>query len=193
MEECASINLLFPTVIYQKDSTNLVNPNIIKKSKSICEEYGKNTFITSCLTTVETFPNVLDLNEFEDIRNFIINGVSEYINFMGFDKTINYKISGSWLNYYNPGDLQELHMHHNSMISGCFYLLSNGENDFYVRNPSYTQQPLLPFLEVDNEYNQNTITFKSTKGKLLLFMSSTLHGTIPTKKERISLSFNIVY
>jgi uncharacterized protein (TIGR02466 family) len=192
MEECASVNLLFPTVIYQKDSKNLISKDIIKKSRSICKEYGKNTFITECLTTVETYQNVLDLKEFEDIRNFIITGVSEFINFMGFDKTRNYKIGGSWLNYYAPGNLQELHMHHNSMISGCFYLLSNGESDFYVRNPSYTQQPLMPFLEVENEYNQNTVTFKSAEGKLILFMSSVLHGTIPTKKERISLSFNII-
>lgn len=193
MEEVAAINLLFPTVIYQKDNENLVNKHIIKISKDICKEYGKNSFITKCLTTVETYGNVLDLPEYEDIRTFIISGISDYVNFMGFDKTKNYKIKGSWLNYYSPGDLQELHIHHDSMISGCFYILASDQKDFYVRNPSYNQQAFLPFVESQNEYNENTVTFKTSTGKLILFMSSCLHGTIQSDKERISLSFNVIF
>lgn len=192
MKEVASINLLFPTVIYQKDNKNLVSNHIIKASKDICKKYGRDTFITKCTTTVETYENVLDLPEFCNIRTFVINGLSDYINFMGFDKTKNYQIKGSWLNYYNPGDLQELHMHHHSMISGCFYILANEEYDFYVRSSSYNQQALLPFNEIENEYNQHTSKFQTTTGKLILFMSSCLHGTIQTEKERISLSFNII-
>ena len=78
------------------------------------------------------------------------------------------------------------------MISGCFYILDHDENDFYVRSSSYTQQAILPFNEVENEYNQYTSSFKTFSGNLILFMSNCLHGTVPSSKERISLSFNIV-
>jgi uncharacterized protein (TIGR02466 family) len=192
MDESPIVNLLFPTVIYQKNNKKLINQKIIKKSKEICKQYGENIFITKCLTTVYTYPNVLNLPEYSKIKEFITSGVSDYINFMQFDKTKEYKIKGSWLNYYEPGNLQELHMHHDSMISGCFYILANDENDFYVRSSSYTQQAILPFNEVENEYNQYTTSFKTFSGNLILFMSNCLHGTVPSQKERISLSFNIV-
>jgi uncharacterized protein (TIGR02466 family) len=192
MDESPTVNLLFPTVIYQKNNKNLVNQKIIKKSKELCDQYGKHIFITKCLTTASTYSNVLDLPEYSKIKEFITSGVSDYINFMQFDKTKEYKIKGSWLNYYDPGNLQELHMHHDSMISGCFYILAHDENDFYVRSSSYTQQAILPVNEVENEYNQYTSSFKTFSGNLILFMSNCLHGTVPSSKERISLSFNIV-
>jgi len=191
MNEDAFVSLFFPTVIYEKKSSDLINKKIVDKSMSLCKEYGKNSFITNCLTTVLTFDNVLELPEFKEIKFFILESVSEYLNFMKFDKKREYKISASWLNYYKPGDLQELHIHHDSMVSGSFYLVANDEKDFYIRSPQYNQQAILPFNEVETEYNQYTHTIITSPGKLLVFMSSTLHGTIQSKKERLSLSFNI--
>lgn len=187
------INLLFPTVIYQKTDKNLITKNIVKLSKKICLDYGKNSFITNCTTTVETYVDVLNLKEFEKIKEFISNSVLEYCNFLNFDISRGIKVTGSWLNHYNPGELQELHLHHDSLISGSFYIISSGEADFYVRNPSYNYQPILPFLTEENSYNQNNVIYTTDVGKLILFTSATFHGTIPTKKERLSLSFNVTY
>ena len=192
MNEDAFVSLFFPTVIYEKKSADLINKEIIDKSMSLCKDYGKNSFITKCLTTVSTFDSVLELPEFQDIKLFILESVSEYLNFMKFDSKREYKISGSWLNYYKPGDLQELHIHHDSMVSGSFYILANEEKDFYIRSPYYNQQAILPFNEVETEYNQHTHRIITSPGKLLTFMSSTLHGTIQSDKERLSLSFNII-
>lgn len=192
MNEDAFVSLFFPTVIYEKKSSDLINKKMIDKSMDLCKDYGKNSFITNCLTTVSTFDSVLELPEFKEIKFFILESVSEYLNFMKFDKSKEYKISGSWLNYYEPGDLQELHIHHDSMVSGSFYLVANDEKDFYIRSPQYNQQAILPFNEVETEYNQYTHSIITSPGKLLIFMSSTLHGTIQSKKERLSLSFNII-
>jgi hypothetical protein len=191
VEESASINLLFPTVVYQKDDSNLITKEVIKKSRHICSKYGKNTFITKCITTVETFPNILEEPEFAQIKKFVIQSITDYITFMGFSKNKKYEISGSWLNYYKPGETQEMHIHHDNMISAVFYIIANNQQDFYVRNPSYHQQPILPFLDYENEYNQNNVIFNTFPGKLILFMSSTFHGTMSTNKERLSLSFNV--
>ena len=187
------INLLFPTVIYQKTNKDLVDKNIIKISKKICSNYGKKSFITNCTTTVQTFQDVLNEKEFEEIKSFISNSVLEYCNYLNFDISKNLKVTGSWLNHYNPGEMQELHLHHDSLISGAFYIISSGEADFYVRNPAYNYQPILPVLTEETPYNQNNVVYNTNVGKLILFTSGTFHGTIPTKKERLSLSFNVTY
>lgn len=193
MNENGVISLFFPTVVYEKNSNDLLNEEIVKKSREICEQYGENSFITNCSTTVSSFSNVLDLPEYKNIKDYIIKSVSDYISFMKFDSTREYKISGSWLNYYAPGDLQELHIHHDSMVSGCFYIIANDEYDFYIRSPQYNQQAMLPFNEVETEFNQTTHKILTSPEKLLIFMSSTLHGTIQSNKERLTLSFNITH
>ena len=187
------INLLFPTVIYQKTNKDLIDKSIIKLSKKICSEYGKKSFITNCTTTVQTFQNVLNLEEFEKIKDFIVESILEYYAYLKYDNTKKIKVTGSWLNHYNPGEMQELHLHHDSLISGAFYIISSEEADFYVRNPSYNYQPVLPFIEEETAYNQNDVVYYTNVGKLILFTSGTFHGTIPTRKERLSLSFNVTY
>lgn len=190
-----TFKLLFPSVVYEKDSHNLVNEDLINLSKDICINHGKNIFVTKCLTTVESgeYGNILEMKEFSQIKSFIVENVFAYIDFLKFNTEQNYRFTSSWLNYYAPGDFQEIHIHHNNMISGCFYLLANNQDDFYFRSHLFHQQPVLPYNSIDNEYNQYTEFIKTYPGKLLLFMSGNLHGTLPSKCERISLSFNITF
>lgn len=191
--ENANIRLLFPSVVYENHDSTLVNSDLIDFSKNICLNHGENFYITKCLTTIESkeYANILELEEFSEIRSYIIENIFNYISFMKFKTDIDYKFTSSWLNYYYPGDFQELHIHHNNMISGVFYLLANDEEDFYFRSQLFHQQPILPYNQENNNYNQYSQTIKTTSGKLLLFMSGYLHGTLPSKKERMSISFNI--
>lgn len=192
MSSPAIINPLFPTVVYHKDNFDIITKEIKDLSKNICFEYGKHAFITKCLTTVDTFDRVLDLPEFSTIREYVIQGITDYVRFMSFDLTKNYSINGSWLNYYDPGYLQEPHIHHDSMISGVIYITGSNQKDFYFRNTNLYTQPSMPFIEKQTEYNQNDCRYESVDGRLILFMSGALHGTLPVDVERISLSFNVI-
>jgi len=189
----ASIKLLFPTVIYENYDSTLIDSDLIKFSKNICLKHGKKNFITNCLSTLELkeYENILELKEFCNIKSYIIENIFNYFDFMKFKTDINYQFTSSWLNYYHPGDYQELHIHHNNMISGVFYLIANNEKDFYFRSQLFHQQPILPYNQKDNEYNQYSENIETFGGKLLLFMSGYLHGTLPSKQERMSISFNI--
>lgn len=192
MSESAIITPLFPTVVYHKDNSNLITKELKELSKELCHQHGRHSFITKCLTTVDTFDRVLELPEFLNIRNYVIKGISDYIRFMSFDSTKKYKLSGSWLNYYEPGYLQEPHIHHDSMMSGVVYITGSNQKDFYFRSPNLNTQPSLPFIENQTEFNQTDCRYESIDGRLILFMSGSLHGTLPVDVERISLSFNVI-
>lgn len=193
--QSTTIKLLFPSVIYEDFNETLVNSDLVKLSKNICLKHGKNSFITNCLTTIESkdYGNVLELEEFSEIKSYIIQNICNYINFMKFKTDIDYKFTSSWLNYYCPGDYQELHIHNNNMLSDVFYLIANNEKDFYFRSQLFHQQPILLYNQENNGYNQYNETIETFKGKLLLFMNKYLHGTLPSKKERMSISFNVTF
>ena len=192
MSESATITPLFPTVVYHKDNSNLITKEIKELSKNLCHQYGKHAFITKCLTTVNTLDTILDLPEFLDIRNYAIQGISDYIRFMNFDSTKTYKLNGSWLNYYKPGYLQEPHIHHDSMISGILYITGSNQKDLYFKNPNLNNQPSLPFVEKRTEYNEMDYSYESIDGRMIIFMSGSMHGTLPVDCERISLAFNVI-
>ena len=192
MSSPAIVNLLFPTVVYTNDNSEIITEEHKELSKQLCHQHGKHAFITKCLTTVNTFDRVLDLPEFLSIRKYAIQGITDYIRFMSFDLNRNYKINGSWLNCYEPGYLQEPHMHHDSMISGVIYITGSNQKDFYFRSPNLNTQPSLPFIEKQTEYNQTDCRYESIDGRIILFMSGALHGTLPVDTERISLSFNVI-
>jgi hypothetical protein len=177
MSESAIITPLFPTVVYHKDNSNLITKELKELSKELCHQHGRHSFITKCLTTVDTFDRILELPEFLNIRNYVVQGISDYIRFMSFDSTKTYKLSGSWLNYYEPGYLQEPHIHHDSMMSGVLYITGSNQKDFYFRSPNLNTQPSLPFIENQTEFNQTDCRYESIDGRLILFMSGSLHGS----------------
>lgn len=174
MNEPANITPLFPTVVYHKDNSNLITKEIKELSKNYCYQYGKHVFITKCLTTVDSLDTVLDLPEFLDVRNYVIQGISDYIRFMNFDSTKTYKLNGSWLNYYEPGYLQEPHIHHDSMISGILYITGSNQKDLYFKNPNLNTQPSLPFVEKRTEYNEMDYSYESIDGRMIIFMSGSM-------------------
>jgi hypothetical protein len=188
----AIVTPLFPSVVYHRDEPKIITNEIKKLSKELCFEYGNQPFITKCLSTVDTYNRVLDLPEFSTIREYVVQGITDYVGFMSFDRTIRYELNGSWLNYYEPGNLQEPHIHHDSMMSGVLYITGSKQEDFYFRSSNYYMQSSLPYLEESTEYNRNDAKYQSLDGRLIIFMSGLLHGTLPVGKERISLSFNVI-
>lgn len=182
---------LFPTVIYKKDNPKLINDSLKIISKKICFEQGDYAFQSKCISTIKTNNNILELPDFHIIKNEVEESIKEYCKYMKFDMNKSYQIQNSWLNYYQPGMYQESHIHHSSLISGVIYIVGSGLADFYVSSPFYNQQSILPCFNHENDSFAN-YNYETFDGRILLFMSSTLHATRPTNNEKISLSFNIV-
>ena len=184
-------NYLFPTLVVCKDFGK-VSANIIEVSKKIIQDYGEKPFNVPCVSTVNSYPNVLDLIEFKEIKEQIVQTISVYTDVHKIDKS-NLYFADSWINSYQLHGYQDLHLHPDSMISGVYYIQSSGEKDFIFQAPYHFHQSIVPKYTETNLTNCHNVDYNSTEGRCILFMSHLMHRTLPAKSERISLSFNIKY
>ena len=138
MDNQYSVNELFPTRVLYKDSEGLITDSVLAKSREILAQHPDQPFYGSCISTVNTCNQVLRLSEFGAIEQFISQAVAVFLDI----HKINPKGLGfldSWLNLYDVGGYQDLHNHHDSMISGVFYIKSAGEKDFVLQAPWHFQ------------------------------------------------------
>ena len=188
----AFCDVLFPTFVVYTENKELITENILNESRKLIEKYGNIPFHSPCISTVKTFGDVLNLPEFEEIKHAIINTLSAYIQKTRIVKD-NLKFSGSWLNLYNKHGYQDLHLHSDSMLSGGFYLKSDGNKDLIFQSPYHFFQANTPDFEEMTSDNCSNVEYTSNAGRCFIFPSHLMHKTLPATSERISLSFNIVY
>lgn len=181
---------LFPCHVMYKEEKSLVTKDLISTSKEIVINNADAPFHSKCISTVRTKSDILDLPEFANIKQFLGNLVYVYCEQMKIDYS-KLHILDSWLNLYEEGGYQDLHNHHDSMISGVFWLQSSEEKDFVFQAPWHFMQPRLPNYTENNLNNCHNVEINSNVGRGMVFMSHMLHRTLPTKQERISLSFNV--
>lgn len=184
------INELFPTSIFLRDNNDLIDEELLALSFSLCKTHGTTPFDTNCLSTLCSMSNVLSLPGFEKINQFISETVDVFLEYKKI-KRENLKFVDSWLNYYEEGSYQDLHMHHDSLISGVFYIKSEGKPDFLIQSPFHFTQPKIPSYTENNLNNCHTAFFESKPGRCIVFLSNVLHKTKAATSDRISLSFNI--
>lgn len=186
-----SIDYLFPSIVLQKHF-GTVDKKIIDVSRDILKMCDERPFYGKCTSTVGVsgYNQILDHPAFEEIRNQVTVLVNVLLDVLKISVD-EIKIIDSWLNHYNPGEYQDLHMHHGSIISGVYWIESAGEKDFIVQSPWHIQQPIIPNYKEKNLVNAHNVEYNSVPGTGTVFMSHTLHQTCPSSKERISLSFNV--
>lgn len=101
------------------------------------------------------------------------------------------RITQSWLNWTKLGQYHHKHAHPNSLISGCFYVNADKENDkiFFYRE-GY-QRIKFPPVEW-NPYNSESWWYSVGSGDLVFFPSNLTHMVQPVGGEdtRVSLAFN---
>jgi uncharacterized protein (TIGR02466 family) len=102
-----------------------------------------------------------------------------------------------WININYQNCLNNIHIHHGSILSGVYYLKcpkNCGDISFH-RNFSETfiLKTAANLLE-DNTFNYTNIRFAVEEKKLLLFPSWLPHSVEPnqSEEERISIAFNMV-
>jgi len=184
-------DILFPTFVIYKDNPNAVTDSIINFSRNLILENKDKPFHSDCYSTVNTLGNVFDYREFDAIKENVIDCLNAYLQRTRIKKN-RLKFSCSWLNLYNKHGYQDLHMHTNSMLSGVFYIKSEGNKDLVFQSPSHFFQPIIPEYEELNLENCSNVEYNSNVGRCFIFPSHLMHKTLPATSERISLSFNIV-
>jgi len=151
--------------------------------------------------------------ELKSIKKFIENCLNKYVSeTISPTGEVSTYITQSWTNYTEVGQKHHEHRHHNSIISGVFYIQAIEQRDnivFYKSGGEY-ELPLKIDAEKTNIFNSNGHQYSVNTGRLYLFPSylshgvptvgAGTHGKMPSAKDkdgnyiqgstRISLSFN---
>jgi uncharacterized protein (TIGR02466 family) len=185
---------LFPvTIAYSDHKLELENSvALVNLSKKIIDGNKDTPFMSPCISTVYKKTDILELVEFLEVKKQVLETIKHYTEINRIDTT-DLIIYGSWLNYYDVGGYQDLHHHPKSVLSGVYYIQSDGERDFAFQNPSHFFQPVPPNFYELNELNFSNVLYESIVGRCIVFPAHLMHKTSPAKSPRISLSFNASY
>ena len=179
---------IFPTGVgrfkYDKDLANI---------KKFIDKNIKNNLVINTGNKTSSNVNILDLDEFKDIRLFAENAIKEYFeNIISPEGDVHPFITLSWLNFTEQGGFHHKHWHGNSILSGVFYISALEEHDrIYFYNEKKSAIELTP--KNFNIFNSSAWWIPVKENDLILFPSDLEHGvnTVTLDHTRISLAFNV--
>lgn len=192
MNNLVYYDMLFPTCVVYSDNKDLVTNKLLVTAKKNIAKYGEKPFYSPCISTVHKNGQILNLPEFVNVKNFIVSTLGAFLEQTKINNE-KLRFSSSWLNLYKKNGYQDLHNHPDSMISGVFYLKSEGKRDLVFQSPYHFFQPCIPEYDEQDLNNSHNVDYETFVGRCIIFPSHLMHRTLPATSERISLSFNIKY
>jgi len=133
--------------------------------------------------------------EFRDLVSCVNNAARSVLRFLriGYDA---FEITGCWATVLAKGAMHKAHSHPNNFLSGVYYVRTHPGTDTINFHDPRTQtgiiRPPVVELTADNT-DQVVVTVKN--GTLLVFPAYLQHSVDAnmSEKERISISFNIMF
>lgn len=188
----------FPVLIRKIE--NLIDDDYINNIISSLSKFDytpHSTFVGEALSTYEVPTNNFILDNFDDLKQKIINQVDNYSQVIGMDSS-KLILLNSWINLQSKGSRLLFHIHPRSIISGVLFLkIDNDSSHLAFKNPNPFSLYANYFnnFKESNKYNHQYCMLKPNVADLVLFPSWLEHGShIETNsEERIVLSFNLDY
>ena len=192
------IEQVFPMPVYIEDAWD-------EQFAPIQEEFrAKKPLIDARVSKTDVWDDNID-SSFSNLRDFIeefgLTRLGQHIDthvnrfrkeLDGSDIPIGR--TQSWINYQGRHQYQNLHRHAHTLISGVFYLDTNGEDGsllFQVPDSLMESYPVM------KRTKRTAISFfvRPKNGRIILFPSYAPHRVQPngTEHVRISCSFNYMY
>ena len=170
-------------IVMELDEVRETVPNSLPDSWS-CNLY----------TTISSGDNLLARPVFNKLQQHIATEASEFAKLYALDiQNHPLCINECWINVYGQGDSQEAHIHHNSAISGIYYVAApDGCGELIFHSPLSDIMYNPPTNEA-NDINSSMVALQPRPGEMVLFRSWLRHSVKPTrgKEERISIAFNL--
>jgi uncharacterized protein (TIGR02466 family) len=189
-----NIEYLFPTTIYtSKNVCDSILESLKFETFQIKENYGVVRTPSLNVDSIHTNCANINWNEYEYfsiLRKNIQYHIDNYINSLGdFHRKVS--ISNFWFNISNKGDFNFPHSHPGSIISGVFYIESEGDSILRFYNNHY----LVSNFMTSNNSNEMSFTGYDVvceKSTLMLWPSHVIHGNPlqTTEGLKIAVSFN---
>lgn len=164
----------------------------LSESEKRCFKKISKIVRTNLANTTSTDNYVLSNPDLKDIKEFIELKITDYVNKTNPPKSkLGIYITQSWINYTGKNQSHHRHWHHNSFISGVFYINAKKEHDkiYFIKDNRY---PLKYTPSTSTLYNSDEWYIPVESNLLVLFPSSLNHyvGVNNQDYVRESLSFN---
>jgi uncharacterized protein (TIGR02466 family) len=165
-------------------SLNKASDNLIKKQKKKNILENKKTFKKDIgdLTKVHHSSCLINIKEFNEIKNFVLNQCPSILDQMGYDVS-NHKMmmTEMWVQEFpeKGGGYHEAHEHSNNHISGFYFLKSSEKTSFPIfHDPRYgkTMMQLPEKNKNDITFINDSINYKVAPGTLILFPAFIKHS-----------------
>tara|TARA_B100001063_G_C16749732_1_gene549564 strand:- start:199 stop:828 length:630 start_codon:yes stop_codon:yes gene_type:complete len=142
--------------------------------------------------------DILDDEIFKELKETIIDRTKFYLQDLYSQNPFELEIIASWVMKHKKGDYAQAHYHHNSYMSGVYYLQSNEKSGKinFIKNDQ--EDKLSPTIKPDvyrwNDINGAIHWLNVTPGNLVVFPSRLVHdtGTNESDMDRYCLAWNIM-
>ena len=180
----SGMNNVFSTPIFISQEEYVLSDK--QKEIILNKEKQLNAYNTSSVDS-----NILDYPEFKRLKEFCKDQIDYYAHVLLKIRDCDFYITQSWLNYAETNESHHEHSHHNSIMSGVYYISPNVSTIIFHR-----KEEVFPSFSFNYEYYDITtalnIEIKVPKNRMIIFPSSIYHSVDSNKDKetRISLAFN---
>ena len=185
------IHQLFPEPLYFSNLERVLTQEELK----IINEYKKETHKNEGnITSNNNY--VLENKTLKNLKKDLHTKVMDYFDkVICTDNPITPYITQSWINYTKSNQFHHQHTHHNSYISGVFYISADKEVDSITFYKPNVEDRIKLHVIKHNPFNSTTLRFPVETGNVFLFPSRLIHGVDKKKGNNIrtSLSFNVFF
>jgi len=178
---------IFGYPIWLSEQTYNFNDNEIKYIKNL--EKKDNGGGGGNKVSVEDY--LFKKDEMVGIKNFCQMQIEKYFyELMNVENQIKIYPTQAWANYNNKNEKHHSHKHANSIVSGVFYVQTNGVKIHFERGDELW--PLQLRYKSFDYFNSESWWVNSITGKILLFPSKLAHNVEENESdlERISIAIN---
>lgn len=192
-------HLLFPTVVQTTDIENAdaLNERLVDAVATLQTQIPNtkpDDWACSVYTTLHSEIDLFAIHPFSEMKPIALREVTRYADTMHMHApAANLRILDAWINVYETGDSQEMHVHKNSVFSGIYYVQAPAGCSEVMFRSSEADTMIDPPKTATDELNATEALFPAVAGQMIIFRSNLQHCVLSntTEAPRISLSFNV--
>lgn len=145
-------------------------------------------------TTLHSEIDLFEVHPFSEMKPIVLREIKRYADAMHMHAPLeNLRVLDAWINVYEEGDSQEMHVHKNSVFSGIYYIQAPEGCSAVMFRSSEADTMIDPPKTATDELNATEAVFPAVAGRMIIFRSNLQHCVLSnsTKSPRISFSFNV--
>lgn len=139
-------------------------------------------------------PNKLQLMpEFSTLTDRLMKIARQIGESQQFRADTDYRLE-AWINVNPPGAWNQVHIHPNCHLSGCYYVRTPADcGGIYFRDPRKLSLMTRPPITRENPFTATEARMKPEAGRFYVFPAWLEHGVEPNRgdSERVSIAFNV--